>query len=101
MNSDGKEVQVGATALENSPETTSKFLIGTERGTIIVANKKLKKPVETSYRLGWEQRHLGPIYAIVRNMQFPKVFMSIGDCLAPDSAIGYHLCHCSGPVTKR
>ena len=45
FNSEGKEVVVGATTLENSPETTSKFVVGTEQGTIIIANKKLKKPV--------------------------------------------------------
>jgi hypothetical protein len=36
---------VGATALENSPEAATKFVIGTEQGTIIVANKKPKRPI--------------------------------------------------------
>lgn len=81
-NSEGKEVVVGATTLENSPETTSKFVIGTEQGTIIVANKKLKKPVEINTRLGLEHRHLGPVYSITRNLQFSKVFMSVGDWCA-------------------
>lgn len=45
INANGEEVVVGATALENSPETATKFVIGTEQGTIIVANKKAKNPV--------------------------------------------------------
>ncbi len=44
-NADGKEVTVGATALENSPEAATKYVIGTEQGTIIVANKKPKRPL--------------------------------------------------------
>ncbi len=57
-------------------------MIGTEQGTIIVANKKLKKPVEINTRLGLEHRHLGPVYSITRNLQFSKVFMSVGDWCA-------------------
>ena len=46
---------------------------------MVIANKKPKKPVEINNRLGHDNRHLGPIYAIVRNFQYPKVFMTMGD----------------------
>jgi dynein intermediate chain 2 len=42
----------------------------------------LKKPVEINTRLGLEHRHLGPVYSITRNLQFSKVFMSVGDWCA-------------------
>jgi dynein intermediate chain 2 len=79
FNSKGEEITIGATSLENSPEAATKYIIGTEQGTLVIANKKPKKPVEINNRLGHDNRHLGPIYAIVRNYQYPKVFMTIGD----------------------
>ncbi len=57
----------------------TKYLIGTEQGTLIVANKKPKKPVQITNRYGYDNRHLGPIYSINRNLQFPKIFMTVGD----------------------
>ena len=32
--------------------------------------------------MGLEHRHLGPVYSITRNLQFSKVFMSVGDWCA-------------------
>ena len=79
FDSNGQEIQIGATTLENSPEAATKYIIGTEQGTLVIANKKPKKPVEISTRLGHNEKHLGPIYSIARNLQFPKVFMTMGD----------------------
>lgn len=79
FDANGEEIVVGATALENSPEAATKYVIGTEQGTIVIANKKLKKPVEINSRLGHENRHLGPICSITRNLQNPKIFMTLGD----------------------
>ena len=46
----------------------TKFLIGTESGSILVANKKPKKNVEITGRYGLESgRHLGPVSSIHRN----------------------------------
>lgn len=60
---------IGGTALEYNVEAgPSKFLIGTESGSILTANKKLKKPVEITTRYGLDQgRHLGPVYSINRS----------------------------------
>lgn len=38
--------------------------------------------MEINTRLGLEHRHLGPVYSITRNLQFSKVFMSVGDWCA-------------------
>jgi len=58
----------------------SKFLIGTEGGTVLTANKKPKKDVEITTRYGLESgRHLGPVYALNRSIQNPKYFLSVGD----------------------
>jgi dynein intermediate chain 2 len=55
-------------------------LIGTESGSILTANKKLKKPVEITTRYGLDSgRHLGPVYSINRSNQTPKYFLSVGD----------------------
>lgn len=42
---DGKETLIGVTALENSPDTPTKYVLGTQQGTVIIANKRPKKPV--------------------------------------------------------
>ncbi|EGR31420.1 intermediate chain 2, putative [Ichthyophthirius multifiliis] len=72
---------IGGTALEYNVEAgPSKFLIGTESGSILTANKKPKKAVEISHRYGLEQgRHLGPIYSVHRSNQNTKYFLSVGD----------------------
>jgi dynein intermediate chain 2 len=57
----------------------TKYVIGTEQGTILVANKKARKPIEITHRYGPDNRHLGPIYSINRNLQSSKIFMTVGD----------------------
>lgn len=58
----------------------NKFLIGTEQGSILTANKRLKKSVEITTRYGVESgRHLGPVYAINRSLPNPRFFLSVGD----------------------
>ena len=60
----------GGTVLEyNVDAGPSKFLIGTEQGSILTANKKPKKDVDITTRYGLENgRHLGPIYALNRSI---------------------------------
>jgi len=40
----------GGLCLEPNPEQPTKYLIGTEQGAVLCANKRPKKPVETSQR---------------------------------------------------
>ena len=75
------EYTVGATVLEYNVEAgPTKFLIGTEQGSIMVANKKPKKNVEISTRYGLEAgRHLGPVCSINRSPPNTKYFLTVGD----------------------
>ena len=72
---------VGGTVIEYNTESgPNKFLIGTEQGSILTANKRVKKPVEITTRYGMESgRHLGPVYAINRSLPNPRYFLSVGD----------------------
>lgn len=60
-----------------------KYLIGTEKGSMMLATKKPKKTVELNqynvYGGDGNQRHLGPVYAIQRNPFNPRYFLSVGD----------------------
>jgi len=78
---DGKERIVGGSVLEfNAEAGSNKFLVGTEQGIILTANKKPKKNVEISARYGLELgRHLGPIYALNRSIPNQRYFLSVGD----------------------
>lgn len=73
---------VGGTCLEFVPDHGPKYLIGSEKGSIMLATRKPKAGVSmnynTSYGLGIG-RHLGPIYSIKRNPFNYKYFLSIGD----------------------
>lgn len=73
---------IGGTSLEFVPDHGPKYLIGTEKGSIMLANKKPKKSAELNYNVSYGLqigRHLGPIYSIKRNPTFLKYFMSVGD----------------------
>lgn len=79
--SEQNSTTIGGTALEYNVEAGPwKFLIGTELGSILTANKKPKKEIEITTKYGLENgRHLGPVYAINRNAQATKYFLSVGD----------------------
>lgn len=76
---------LGGTALEyNSEVGPLKYLVGTEQGYIMQANKK--KTIEINMRFGYDQalnsdcgRHHGPVYSLWRNPDLPKFFLSVGD----------------------
>ncbi|VDP18179.1 unnamed protein product [Echinostoma caproni] len=70
----------GAYALEYESTIPTKFMAGTEQGTIISCNRKGKTPAEKIVAV--YPGHLGPVYALQRNPMFPKNFMSIGDWTA-------------------
>jgi len=74
------EKEYGGTKIEYNPEAgATKFLIGTEQGTIFVANKK-KNEADIQNRLGFKWgRHLGPIYGMQRCPVQTKFFLTVGD----------------------
>ncbi|TGZ68192.1 hypothetical protein CRM22_004380 [Opisthorchis felineus] len=70
----------GAYALEYESTIPTKFMAGTEQGTIISCNRKGKTPAEKIVAV--YPGHIGPVYALQRNPFFPKNFLSIGDWTA-------------------
>lgn len=73
------EKVMGASVLcYNQDAGALKYLIGTEQGYILQANKR--KAVEIIARFGYDGgKHHGPVYALQRNPTNTKYFLSIGD----------------------
>ncbi|XP_065175345.1 dynein intermediate chain 3, ciliary-like [Sycon ciliatum] len=72
----GKET-IGGTALEFESTMPTKFMVGTEQGSIITCNRKGKTPADKI--AGYFYGHYGPVYTVQRNPFVPKNFLSIGD----------------------
>lgn len=68
---------LGATVLEYESTMPTKFMVGTEQGSIISCNRKAKTQADKIAAL--YKTHSGPIYALERNPFAPKVFLSVGD----------------------
>ncbi|NWV06490.1 DNAI2 protein, partial [Ptilonorhynchus violaceus] len=71
---------LGAISLDFAPTMPTKFLVGTEQGTIIGCNRDAKTPPEKIANIF--TGHIGAVYAVTRNPFFPKVFLSVGDWTA-------------------
>lgn len=78
-------VKLGGSSLEyNSEAGPTKYLVGTELGTVIsvnLRNRKMNNGVSVSNN-SIEKKHHGPIYSIQRNPIHNKFFMTIGDWTA-------------------
>lgn len=70
----------GAMCLEYEPTIPTKFMVGTEQGTVMSCNRKAKTPAEKIVAV--YPGHHGPVYALQRNPFFPKNFLSVGDWTA-------------------
>ncbi|PVD38122.1 hypothetical protein C0Q70_00733 [Pomacea canaliculata] len=68
---------LGAYCLEYESTMPTKFMVGTEQGTIITCNRKAKTPGEKI--VASFTGHIGPVYSLQRNPAFPKNFLSVGD----------------------
>jgi dynein intermediate chain 2 len=76
----GKSMKLmGGTSMEyNVDAGPTKYLVGTEQGYTMLVSKR--KQIETSQKFGLGQgKHHGPVYALQRNPQINKYFMSVGD----------------------
>jgi len=73
---------LGSTSLEyNADAGPLKYLIGTEQGYIVQANKR--KTIEVQNRFGYDNgKHHGPVYSLHRNPAHAKYFLSVGDWCA-------------------
>ena len=80
---EGKKT-LGCTRIEyNIDAGPLKYLIGTEHGYIFQANKRPGKAVEVNQKFGITSgKHHGPIYALQRNPNISKFFLSVGDWCA-------------------
>ncbi|XP_037121970.1 dynein intermediate chain 2, axonemal [Syngnathus acus] len=68
---------LGAISLEFEPTMPTKFMVGTEQGTVVSCNRKAKTPAEKI--VCTYDCHHGPVYALQRNPFFPKNFLTVGD----------------------
>lgn len=77
-----KSVLLGGSCLEyNSEAGPTKYLVGTEQGTIAsinLRNRKLNNGV-SMYDEGPGSKHHGPVHSIYRNPIHNKFFLSVGD----------------------
>mmetsp|Transcript_22273 Transcript_22273/g.48962 ORF Transcript_22273/g.48962 Transcript_22273/m.48962 type:complete len:569 (-) Transcript_22273:238-1944(-) len=74
-------IVLGAVCMEYDPAAgPTKFMVGTEQGTVVSCNRKAKNPID---RVGASYTgHHGPVYALERNPFYSKYFVSIGDWTA-------------------
>ncbi|KAJ7421137.1 Dynein intermediate chain 2, axonemal [Pitangus sulphuratus] len=71
---------LGAISLDFSMSMPTKFLVGTEQGSIINCNRDAKTPPEKIANVF--SGHIGAVYAVARSPFYPKVFLSVGDWTA-------------------
>lgn len=84
------DIIYGGTAMEyRSDAGATRFLVGSEQGAVLLADRKAKKDAESSKSLKatfgsqpGQGGHHGPIYAIQRNPFNVKYFMTVGDWTA-------------------
>jgi len=82
----------GGTSLEYRTDAgATKYLVGTEQGTIISVERKAKKDGDSQKQIkliygdggdGDAFKHHGPVYSCSRNFFLPKCFLSVGDWMA-------------------
>ncbi|XP_066990947.2 dynein intermediate chain 3, ciliary-like [Anabrus simplex] len=70
----------GGSSLEYEPTIPTRYMVGTENGTVFSCNRKGKTPSEKM--TGRFAAHLGPVYAVQRNPGFVKNFLTVGDWAA-------------------
>ncbi|KAJ1328754.1 hypothetical protein BSLG_009989 [Batrachochytrium salamandrivorans] len=70
-------VIVGGTVLDFETTMPTKFMVGSENGSVFMCNKKAKNPSEKITHI--YPGHHGPIYALQRNPFFLKNLLTIGD----------------------
>eukprot|EP00794_Sanderia_malayensis_P009172 gene9172-10145_t len=71
---------LGGVSLEYEPTMPTKFMVGTEQGSVLSCNRKAKTANDKIVAV--YNQHFGPIYSVQRNPFFPKNFLTIGDWTA-------------------
>lgn len=84
-------VKYGGTSLEYRTDAgATKYLVGTEQGTIISVERKAKKDGDSQKQIKVvygeceedQFKHHGPVYALSRNYFVPKCILSVGDWMS-------------------
>ncbi|XP_065066002.1 dynein intermediate chain 3, ciliary-like [Rhopilema esculentum] len=71
---------LGGVALEYEPTMPTKFMVGTEQGSVLSCNRKAKSANDKIVAI--YNQHYGPVYSVQRNPFFPKNFLTVGDWTA-------------------
>ncbi|KEG12992.1 dynein [Trypanosoma grayi] len=82
-NEGGSKGVLGGLCLDYDPQVggPSKYMIGTEQGTILSCNRKGKTQADKIGPNTFNGHH-GPVYSVQRNPFFSKYFLSVGDWTA-------------------
>lgn len=89
---------LGGVTLDYDVTLPTKFMVGTEQGTVLSCSRKSKTPQDRI--VAQYPGHHGPIYSLQRNPFFPKYFLTVGDWTAriwnedirtPIMATKYHM----------
>eukprot|EP00033_Pygsuia_biforma_P003171 GCRY01003479.1.p1 GENE.GCRY01003479.1~~GCRY01003479.1.p1 ORF type:complete len:569 (-),score=172.78 GCRY01003479.1:437-2143(-) len=68
---------VGGFSLDYDFSMPTRFMVGSERGHVLLCNRKVKSPSERI--VSTFLAHHGPVYSLQRNPFFNKYFLSVGD----------------------
>eukprot|EP00002_Diphylleia_rotans_P004749 TRINITY_DN1364_c0_g1_i4.p1 TRINITY_DN1364_c0_g1~~TRINITY_DN1364_c0_g1_i4.p1 ORF type:complete len:469 (+),score=108.14 TRINITY_DN1364_c0_g1_i4:467-1873(+) len=71
---------LGGIVMDYDPSLPTKFMVGTEQGTVLSCNRKGRTPAERI--VSQYPGHHGPVLALQRNPFFPKYFLTVGDWTA-------------------
>ncbi|EPY29044.1 dynein intermediate chain 2, axonemal [Strigomonas culicis] len=82
-NEGGAKGVLGGLCVDYDPQVggPSRYMIGTEQGTILSCNRKGKTQAEKISSNTFNGHH-GPVYSVQRNPVFSKYFLSVGDWTA-------------------
>ncbi|KAK4023838.1 hypothetical protein OUZ56_009231 [Daphnia magna] len=71
------ENALSACCLEYDPSMPNKFLVGTRQGIVMNCNRRARTTAERI--MCQYEAHLGPVHALHRHPQLPKIFLTVGD----------------------
>lgn len=79
INDGGPKGELGGICIDYDPAVggPSKYMVGTEQGSVLLCNRKGKTPqdkIQNCYN-----GHHGPVYSVMRNPHCSKYFMTVGD----------------------
>eukprot|EP00756_Hemistasia_phaeocysticola_P066382 Hpha_TRINITY_DN9199_c0_g1::TRINITY_DN9199_c0_g1_i1::g.94445::m.94445/K11143/DNAI2; dynein intermediate chain 2, axonemal len=82
INDGGPKGELGGICIDYDPQVggASKYMVGTEQGSVLLVNRKGKGPqdkIQNCYN-----GHHGPVYSVMRNPFATKTFMTVGDWTA-------------------